>query len=360
MNEKKSFRLVLPSNSSMKFYPENTLATFTTKLACEYNLSDEWSVALSNISYPTSWYTLSGFDEGLVQYRFLDDLLPDEDSEEEEEEDEDVEAADAERAARGEEFWRPKPLAKRKPRTGESSTTTPWPHDVARMNEASTRPDWSNFALARKTEIRYAISLRVGSPLSTARSRVRVIMGSTNIYAGHYRDLEALVDEIRNSVGLTTGNEDARGITMRYDSRIRRFVMSLKKGTAISLSPALSRILGFNKPLSIENLEYDPITITGDSAGDLHAVYYNVYVQVNLLEEQIVGDKMMNLLFILPMNQHDSAYVHHEVEHLQFVPLKQTTFDEITVRLVRDDGKPVPFESGKVVVTLEFRKDQMI
>jgi len=47
------FHLTLPSNSSMHYYSENTVARFATKLPNNINLDGEWEVGLSEISVPS-------------------------------------------------------------------------------------------------------------------------------------------------------------------------------------------------------------------------------------------------------------------------------------------------------------------
>src|SRR5258705_3705900 len=56
MNE---FYLTLPSNSSMGYFPNNTLAKYTTKLPSPILLQDEWEVGLAEIIYPTSFYNVT-------------------------------------------------------------------------------------------------------------------------------------------------------------------------------------------------------------------------------------------------------------------------------------------------------------
>lgn len=49
-----SFYITLPSNASMDVYPDNTLASYTTKLAQRISLiEDDWEVGLTEIQYPT-------------------------------------------------------------------------------------------------------------------------------------------------------------------------------------------------------------------------------------------------------------------------------------------------------------------
>jgi hypothetical protein len=53
------FYLTLPSNSSSKYYPDNTLAHFTTRLQSSISLSSSWEVALTEIFFPRSWFTIT-------------------------------------------------------------------------------------------------------------------------------------------------------------------------------------------------------------------------------------------------------------------------------------------------------------
>ena len=53
------FYLTLPSNSSEKYYPDNTLTHFITKLHNDVALTGEWEVALAEIMYPRNWYNIN-------------------------------------------------------------------------------------------------------------------------------------------------------------------------------------------------------------------------------------------------------------------------------------------------------------
>ena len=52
------FYLTLPSNNSMGYYPENTLAQFTSRLPDVINLSGDWEVGLVEIQYPHNWFNV--------------------------------------------------------------------------------------------------------------------------------------------------------------------------------------------------------------------------------------------------------------------------------------------------------------
>jgi hypothetical protein len=52
------FYLTLPSNSSMKYFPHNTVANFRVKLADRIVLPGQWEVALTGLHYPHTWSTV--------------------------------------------------------------------------------------------------------------------------------------------------------------------------------------------------------------------------------------------------------------------------------------------------------------
>src|SRR5207253_5977959 len=49
------FWLTLPSNSSMDIYPQNTLQNYTTKLTKPLNLTENYEVALAQITFPNNF-----------------------------------------------------------------------------------------------------------------------------------------------------------------------------------------------------------------------------------------------------------------------------------------------------------------
>lgn len=45
-------------DSSKKYYPNNTLTNFTTRLHSTIDLSGQWYVGLAEMSFPKSWYNV--------------------------------------------------------------------------------------------------------------------------------------------------------------------------------------------------------------------------------------------------------------------------------------------------------------
>jgi hypothetical protein len=60
------FFVTLPSDSSAKYYPNNTVARFVTKLPETIRLQGQYEMTLVEIIYPHNWYNVS--DENKDNY----------------------------------------------------------------------------------------------------------------------------------------------------------------------------------------------------------------------------------------------------------------------------------------------------
>ena len=50
--------VMLPSNSSTQYFPDNKTSNFLTKLPRTLQLDGEWEVGLAEIDYPHTWYNI--------------------------------------------------------------------------------------------------------------------------------------------------------------------------------------------------------------------------------------------------------------------------------------------------------------
>ena len=57
-----SFYMTLPSNSSMNYYPENTVTKYKTHLAQPISLEGDWEVGLFEFEYHRTWYNVEEKD----------------------------------------------------------------------------------------------------------------------------------------------------------------------------------------------------------------------------------------------------------------------------------------------------------
>ncbi|KAL6258255.1 hypothetical protein P5V15_010188 [Pogonomyrmex californicus] len=67
--KKEHFFMILPSNSSMKYFLRSTCASFITQLPYDVHLLKKWEVTLSEIQFPSSLFHVRRNDNKI---RFVD------------------------------------------------------------------------------------------------------------------------------------------------------------------------------------------------------------------------------------------------------------------------------------------------
>ena len=76
----------------------------------------------------------------------------------------------------------------------------------------------------------------------------------------------------------------------------------------------------------------------------------------DIVEPQIVGDTIAQLLESISTQGKFGDVIAETFTNIQYVPILKKSFQVVEVPLKSDAGDPVPFEPGKVVVTLHFRQ----
>ena len=67
--------LTLPRNSSMNYFPNNTLTHYTTKLPKIMDLDGTWQIGLAEIHYPHSWYNVKNKEAWLKVHFYKESEL---------------------------------------------------------------------------------------------------------------------------------------------------------------------------------------------------------------------------------------------------------------------------------------------
>ena len=94
----------------------------------------------------------------------------------------------------------------------------------------------------------------------------------------------------------------------------------------------------------------------GDSVVDMKQGFESLYVYTNVVESRVVGDSLVPLLRIVPIQGEHGHMISRHFEHVQYLPLLRKEFGTIEIDIRDDTGHAVPFECGKVTVTLHFRR----
>ena len=143
---------------------------------------------------------------------------------------------------------------------------------------------------------------------------------------------------------------------LRYVPSSKKCVIEIMKNQTIQFSPTLATILGLSSRQNPTKMRDADCVLKSDLVADINRGINSLYVYCDLLECVPVGDTKAPLLRTVDASGANGEIIHKTFEQLRYIPLQKKNFDCIEI-LIRDDlGQPVPFESGKLVVTLHLRE----
>ena len=142
-----------------------------------------------------------------------------------------------------------------------------------------------------------------------------------------------------------------------YDSWTRRAKCHLPGGYRFKMSDALYAILGFDKDqLAFQQHSTSNGIVEGNRAVDINGGIHHVFVYCDVVEAVPVGDTLAPLLRVVETQHASQGFIHEIFNPPRYLPLQKKEFDTIEIYLRTDFGEKIPFESGKVVCTLHFRR----
>ena len=140
------------------------------------------------------------------------------------------------------------------------------------------------------------------------------------------------------------------GVHFKEDELTKKVTMEIKSGYSMILNKRMSRILGFGGVV-----ERHKKTVESPYISDL-SVLSAIYVYCDIVEPQVVGDTNAQLLRSIPLEGKFGDIISETFVNIQYSMVQRKLFEDIEILLRGDTGDPVPFERGKVVVTLHPRK----
>jgi len=300
------FYLTLPSNT----VPENSTANFSVHLPRKLDLQGRWEVALVEIQYPYSWNNISDKSSGI------------------------------------------RPGDERK-----------WIDKVLHFNsEISKSENWIHIYFANDC------------------------FASVFLPAGHYGDIRELlaaieygkkqaslgIDDALETTSLPEGfhllpehADDIKfGFSFHFEQTIKRVICRFWGGKVkyIGLSPKLQYMLGFEKP----GIQRDEMTTEEEQSTeakyhpDIRVGFYSIYVYCSLVEPQIVGNVTAPLLRSVHINGIYGDIIEKLYQSPHYVPVVAKEVDRIEIDIKDDNDQSVPFQFGKTVVKLHFRKKRSV
>ena len=168
---------------------------------------------------------------------------------------------------------------------------------------------------------------------------------------GYYTSIPELIKSINAAMKKELTNNN---ITFSFNPRAHKVKVTLAAQHYIALLGQMAKILGFGgEDVKIQKSKESPYV------AELQNIT-SIYVYCNIVQPQIVRNTMVPLLRTIPVSGNSGDVITKTFTNIQYVPVQTKSFEDIEILLRTDTGDPVPFERGKVIATLYFRKQSYL
>ncbi|KAI8500863.1 hypothetical protein Bbelb_216810 [Branchiostoma belcheri] len=175
--------------------------------------------------------------------------------------------------------------------------------------------------------------------------------------SGYYKNISQLVKVLNEAAAVRYADLFKQHDMFAYSAIAKRVTMVLPPmvanipTTKTYLTGPLAEKLGWKTKSYISGS-----WIQAPHQPDLNAGLESLYVYCDLIQDRLVGGVKVPLLRIVKVQGEDDAVVDHVIHVPQYLPLSRRRFEGVEINIRNHFGQPVPFERGRLIVTLHFRQ----
>ena len=169
---------------------------------------------------------------------------------------------------------------------------------------------------------------------------------------GYYATIQDFIKGINTALEDDIGNSTT--IYLTYSTRTGKVTVHLKPGCSLLTFGKMSFILG----LGWKEVRLDAANGAAQECphiADL-SFFSSIFTYCNIVQAQVVGDVNAKLIKTIPVEGTYGDTITRTFTNIQYLPVETKSFEDVEIVLSTDTGDPVPFERGKAVITLHFRK----
>ena len=193
---------------------------------------------------------------------------------------------------------------------------------------------------------------------STMELGVQTRIKKIEIPSGYYTNIDKILDVIREHEADAVKEEK---VTVEIDSTSKKtFVKIPNYKVELDFNGSdVAKVLGFqpntvvNRLMSLQSSRGFESEL---AANIKHATHDSVYLYTDVIKERVVGDFMVPLLRIIPIQNRFGELISMEYSQPHFIDLNRGNINSIEIHIKDDLGDFISFESGKSIVTLIFRR----
>ena len=303
------FLMVLPSNSSAKYFPENTTSSFNTKLPLRVKLEGQWEVSLSEIQFPYNFLHIRD-KEGITfhYYGYIADSNAKNDPD----------------------------IILEQPRKHyiDLHVETGVYYDIQDLIDAINAK-----CEKQRTHVKFTRDIGAGGKIIA-----ELVCSEKECALDHYVYFS---DKLERVLGFDTRR--TRPELLKYD---------LNKPDEIADFPAWFLQKEF-RSLPLYSITYSRELVSDLPPSLARAIPDKLFIYSDVCEPYITGDGKTSLLRIVSVDTSNRDFgscqsIHFSSGH--YIPLHRTDFQTIEIDIRDQLGEHIPFEFGTLTVTLHFRR----
>ena len=143
---------------------------------------------------------------------------------------------------------------------------------------------------------------------------------------------------------------DANGdIWSTFNEVSHKVTVHAKNQARFAFSRRFGNMIGFDKEVIITKKTEAQLPV------DLEAGFHAMYLYTDIVEPQL-GDSKVSLLKVIKRDGEFGENISVNILNPQYVPVTVKSFETIEIDIKDDTQENVPFEFGKLVITLHFRQ----
>ena len=174
----------------------------------------------------------------------------------------------------------------------------------------------------------------------------------------HYFSVREYIADINESlkeshIGKSVVDK-SNEIEFSYESN-GKVTAHLDGGYTIRLRREQAIVLGF---MSFEDSSETYDIESAEESGQYKANLYretNILVYCDIVQPQIVGDRLIPLVAVVPYQTTETSEIFYAVENIHYIPVQTKNFQNIKVHLRSSTEEPIPFEHGRAAITLHLK-----
>lgn len=173
------------------------------------------------------------------------------------------------------------------------------------------------------------------------------LLRKITVKEGYYMTGIDFIDAINAALDVATREK----VNFAYIEASRKCAIQVGPDIGIVLPCSLAKMLGFFEKCNLTQSTESPSPV------DVHMYFHSFYVYSDILQFRHVGDASVPLLrtiAVMPRSRQENIVNTYIAPH--YLPLKLFNFETIDIIITNETGEVVPFERGKVIVTLHFRE----